>query len=194
MSRYSNMELLNGIRRNDRIILEFIYNNFYSNINFFIKKNNGDDDDANDIFQEGNIVICRKLTANELILDCSFETYLYSICRFLWLKELEKRKAEKENLKDNHEYYDEIYDEGFEKLVEKNMRYKLFQDHFKMLGTDCQQILQMHFDKVPLQTIATIMGFKSEKYAKKRKFSCKEYLVKSIKQDLLYNQLVNGDL
>ena len=194
MSRYSNMELLNGIRRNDRIILEFIYNNFYSNINFFIKKNNGDDDDANDIFQEGNIVICRKLTANELILDCSFETYLYSICRFLWLKELEKRKAEKENLKDNHEYYDEIYDEGFEKLVEKNMRYKLFQDHFKMLGTDCQQILQMHFDKVPLQTIATIMGFKSEKYAKKRKFSCKEYLVKSIKQDVLYDQLVNGDL
>jgi len=28
------------------------------------------------------------------------------------------------------------------------------------------------------------MGFKSEKYAKKRKFKCKEYLIKSIKQDL----------
>lgn len=192
MTDYTNLELLNGILRNDTIVLQFIYKNFYSKINFFIKKNNGDDDDANDIFQEAIIIIYRKLKANELALDCTFETYLYSICRFLWLKQLEKRKIEKESIKDNHEFNDELYDDSLEKVTDLNDRYRLYQKHFANLGKDCQKILQLYFDKVPLKTIAQMMGFKSEKYAKKRKFSCKEYLIKSVKQDLEYKNILSG--
>ena len=193
MIEYTNQDLLYGILKNDTIILQFIYKNFYSNINFFIKKNNGDDDDANDIFQESIIIIYRKLKANDLVLDCTFDTYLYSICRFLWLKQLEKRKIEKENIKDNHEFNDEIYDDSLEKVADLNERYRLYQKHFANLGKDCQKILQLYFDKVPLKNIAQIMGFKSEKYAKKRKFKCKEYLIKSIKQDLEYSKILSGD-
>ena len=193
MIDYTTLDLLNGILRNDTIILQFIYKNFYSKINFFIKKNSGDDDDANDIFQEAIIIIFRKLKANELVLDCTFETYLYSVCRFLWLKQLDKRKIEKEKIKDNHDYHEDIYDDGLEKVADLNERYKLYQKHFTNLGKDCQKVLQLYFDKVPLKNIAQIMGFKSEKYAKKRKFKCKEYLIKSIKQDLEYNKILSGD-
>ena len=193
MIEYSNIELLNGILRNDTIVLQYIYKNFYSNINFFIKKNNGDEEDANDIFQEAIIIIYRKLKANDLILDCTFDTYLYSICRFIWLKELEKRKTEQENIKDNHEFNDGIYDDSLQMIFDKNERYRLYQKHFAILGKDCQKILQLYFEKVPLQTIANIMGFKSEKYAKKRKFNCKEYLIKSIKQDMHYKNILSGD-
>ena len=193
MIDYSNLDLLNGIRRNDTIVLQYIYKNFYSKINFFIKKNSGDDDDANDVFQEAIIIIFRKLKANELVLDCTFETYLYSVCRFLWLKQLDKRKIEKEKIKDNHDYREDLYDDGLEKVADLNERYRLYQKHFINLGKDCQKILQLYFDKVPLKNIAQIMGFKSEKYAKKRKFKCKEYLIKSIKQDLEYNKILSGD-
>jgi RNA polymerase sigma factor (sigma-70 family) len=193
MIDYSNIDLLNGILRNDTIVLQYIYKNFYSKINFFIKKNSGDDDDANDIFQEAIIIIYRKLKANELVLDCSFETYLYSVCRFLWLKQLEKRKVEKEKIKDNHEYNEDIYDDNLEKVADLNERYRLYQKHFVNLGKDCQKVLQLYFDKVPLKNIAQIMGFKSEKYAKKRKFKCKEYLIKSIKQDLEYSKILSGN-
>ena len=193
MIDYTTQDLLNGILRNDTIVLQSIYKNFYSKINFFIKKNNGDDDDANDIFQEAIIIIYRKLKANDLVLECTFETYLYSVCRFLWLKQLEKRKLEKEKIKDNHEYNDDIYDDGLERVVDLNERYRLFQKHFTNMGKDCQKVLQLYFDKVPLKNIAQIMGFKSEKYAKKRKFKCKEYLIKSIKQDLEYKKILNGE-
>jgi len=193
MVDYSNIDLLNGILRNDTIVLQYVYKNFYSKINFFIKKNSGDDDDANDIFQEAIIIIYRKLKANELVLDCTFETYLYSVCRFLWLKQLDKRKIEKEKIKDNHDYNEDIYDDGLEKVADLNERYRLFQKHFVNLGKDCQKVLQLYFDKVPLKNIAQIMGFKSEKYAKKRKFKCKEYLIKSIKQDLEYSKILSGD-
>ena len=193
MIEYTNEDLLHGILKNDTIILQFIYKNFYSNINFFIKKNNGDDDDANDIFQESIIIIYRKLKANDLVLDCTFDTYLYSVCRFLWLKQLEKRKIEKENIKDNHEFNDDIYDDSLEKIADLNERYRLYQKHFANLGKDCQKILQLYFDKVPLRNIAQIMGFKSEKYAKKRKHQCKEYLIQSVKQDLEYKNILSGN-
>lgn len=194
MVSYTNEELLHGILRNDNLVLQYIYKNFFYKISFFIKKNNGDDDDANDIFQEAVIIIYRKLKANDLILDCTFETYLYSVCRFLWLKQLEKRKTEREKIQDNHDFNTDIYDNAFEATVDMNEKYRLYQKHFKNLGTDCQKVLQLFFDKVPLKQIAQMMGFQSEKYAKKRKYKCKEYLVKSIKQDIEYKKILENNM
>ena len=81
------------------------------------------------------------------------------------------------------------FDHDFSELVEKNDRFKLYQKHFQLLGSDCQKLLQLFFDKVPLKQIAQIMGFSSEKYVKKRKYKCKEYLVTSIKQDVGYKKM-----
>ncbi|KOH46991.1 RNA polymerase sigma factor [Sunxiuqinia dokdonensis] len=194
MINYTNEELLHGILRNDNLILQYIYKNYFYKINFFIKKNSGDDEDSNDIFQEAIIIIYRKLKANDLVLDCEFETYIYSVCRFLWLKQLEKRKNEKEKIQDNHEFNEEIYDRSFEETADLNEKYKLYQKHFKNLGKDCQKILQLFFDKVPLKQIAQVMGYQSEKYAKKRKYKCKEYLVKSIKQDIEYKKILEDNI
>lgn len=190
MINYSNEEILNGILRNDNVILQYIYKSFYYKVNLFVKKNNGDNDDANDIFQESVIVIYRKLKANELVLNCSFETYLFAICKYLWLKNLTRQKTEKDMIMENSSM--EEYDHDFMEMADKNERYKLFQKHFQMLGSDCQKLLQLFFDKTPLKQIAQIMGFNSEKYVKKRKFKCKEYLVTSIKQDINYKKIVNA--
>ena len=189
MINYSNEELLNGILRNDNVILQHIYKSFYYKVNLFIKKKSGNNDDANDIFQEAVIVIYRKLKANELVLNCSFETYLFAICKYLWLKNLTRQKIEKDMILENSSVEGE-YDHDFMEMADKNERYKLFQKHFQMLGSDCQKLLQLFFDKTPLKQIAQIMGFNSEKYVKKRKFKCKEYLVTSIKQDINYKKII----
>ena len=189
MINYSNEELLNGILRNDNVILQYIYKNFYYKVNLYVKRNNGDNDDANDIFQEAVIVIYRKLKANELVLNCSFETYLFAVCKYLWFKQLTRNKNEKDLLQENFSYEND-YDD-FNEDADKNERYKLYQKHFQMLGSDCQKLLQLFFEKTSLKQIAQIMGFNSEKYVKKRKFKCKEYLVTSIKQDINYKKIIN---
>jgi RNA polymerase sigma factor (sigma-70 family) len=165
-------------------VLQFIYKNFYSSINFFIKKNSGTDEDANDIFQEAIIIIYRKLKSNNLVLDCSFETYIFSVCRYLWIKQLSKIKYEKELIEDNLRYDEEIYDEQFEQVTVINERYRLYQKHFSNLSKECQKILQLSFDKVSPKTIAQVMDLKNEKYVRKKKYDCKELLIETIKQDL----------
>lgn len=190
MTEYSDEQILKGILRHDNIILQYIYKQYYYNVNYFIRKNQGNEDDASDIFQEAIIIIYRKIKENDLVFEkSSFKGYLFSVCRFLWLKQLEKRRIEKEKLNDSLPFQEELYDDNLNELVEKNEKYSLYQKHFSTLSSDCQKLLQLFFDKVSLKEIADIMGYKTEKYAKTRKYKCKELLVSRIKQDAEFKKI-----
>ncbi|MCL3780472.1 sigma-70 family RNA polymerase sigma factor [Prolixibacteraceae bacterium JC049] len=191
MIDYTKEEILNGILKNDNLVLQYVYKKYFYKINFYIRKNSGNDDDAHDIFQEAIIIVYRRLKENRLeITGASFETYLFAVCKMLWLKQLDIRKNEKVDYYEDQGFIEDVDAEDLQEVVEKHERYRLYQKHFKNLGKDCQKILQLYFDKVPLKQVAQIMGYKSEMYAKKRKYKCKEYLVKSIKQDLDYKSRI----
>lgn len=188
MTRYTTEEILEGIRRHDIKILQYVYKTFYSYIKYFVISNSGNDDDAQDIFQEALVVIYRKLDKNNLNISCTFKTYLYSVCRLLWLKQLERRKTKKEFSLDNEDYI-ELADDTID-LSEQNEKYSLYQKYFKRLGEDCRKVLEMSLEKISLKQIAEIMGYKSEKYAKKRKYQCKERLINEIKNDPKFKELL----
>ncbi len=194
MTVYSDEQILKGILRHDNLILQHVYKQYYYNVNYFIRKNQGSDDDASDIFQEAVIIIYRKIKENDLVFEkSSFKGYLFSVCRLLWLKQLKKRRVEKERLNDSLPFLEELYDDNLNELVEKNEKYSLYQKHFITLSTDCQKLLHLFFDKVSLKEIADIMGYKSEKYAKTRKYKCKELLVSRIKQDAEFKKILEDD-
>jgi RNA polymerase sigma factor (sigma-70 family) len=193
MKTYNDEQILKGILRHDNLILQHIYKQYYYKVYLFIQRNSGNEDDANDIFQEAIIIMYRKLKENDLIIETSsFQGYFFSICRFLWLKQLEKRRTEQEKINDILPYQRDIYDDNLSDLVEKNERYSLYQKHFNTLSTDCQKLLQLFFEKVPLAEIARIMGYKGEKYAKKRKYTCKELLISRIKQDTNFKKILEN--
>ena len=91
MINYTDAQILKGILRHDNLILQYIYKQYYYKVNYFIKKNQGSEDDASDIFQEAIIVIYRKLKENDLIFEkSSFQGYLFSVCRFFVVKATRK--------------------------------------------------------------------------------------------------------
>ncbi len=191
---YSDEQILKGVLRHDNLVLQYIYKQYYYKINYFVKKNRGTEDDASDVFQEAIIVIYRKMKDNDLSFkNGSFAGYLFSVSRFIWLKQLEKRRIERERLTETLPFQENLYDENLVELVEKNERYGLYQKHFATLSPDCQKLMQLFFEKVSLREIAKIMGYKSENYAKKRKYKCKEILIKRIKQDTEFNKILKDD-
>ncbi len=99
MRNFSDEQILKGILRHDNLVLSYIYKQYFYKVNAFVKKNNGSEADVSDIFQEAIIVIYRKLKENDLLFENrSFEVYLYSVCRLLWLKSLKNRKTEREKI------------------------------------------------------------------------------------------------
>lgn len=192
MTRKSASELLNGIRRNDKKILEGIYSECFPAIRYLVIVNSGNEHDAKDIYQEGILIIYEKLKNDDFKITCTFKTYLYSVCRLLWLKHLDEIKKNKLKLIEDEPFKD--YYENIQLDYEKNERYQLYRKCFLTLSKDCQRVLELYFGNVSLKTISKIMGYKSEKYAKKRKYQCKLSLTKKIKRDSKFKELNNEEL
>ena len=190
MSQYSVDEIITGIRSRDNTVLQFIYKEFYPTVHHFILSNNGNGDDAKDIFQESIIVIYRKLKEQDhFFLNSSFKTFIYSIARHLWLKHLRTLKYEEQRIIDHHKYI-ELKEEPF-KIENEDLRMSLYQKYFRLLPEDCQKILTLTARDVPQKEIANMLGFSSENYIKKRKHYCKEFLICKIKEDPMYKDLMD---
>ncbi|WP_372755165.1 RNA polymerase sigma factor [Labilibaculum sp.] len=177
---YTTEAILEGISMSNNDVLNYIYSKFFPSIRNFIENNNGNEEDARDLFQEAIIVIYRKMKKEPLVLTCNFRTYIYSICKLLWLKQLEKRKNSKEI--SSEAILENRLDEAAP-TYEQTERFRLYQKHFRLLGPDCKQVLRLTLEKVSLREISEIMGYKGEKYAKKKRYQCKQALMQSIKSD-----------
>ncbi|HMP88352.1 MAG TPA: sigma factor, partial [Lacibacter sp.] len=86
----AELELLNGLARNNHAAIESLYLQHYGMIQAFVVNNNGSSDDARDIFQEAMILLYEKAQDPAFELNCKIKTYLYSVCRRLWLKRLQQ--------------------------------------------------------------------------------------------------------
>lgn len=188
MSEYTVEEIINGIKTRDSCVLQFIYRNYYHSIHHFIINNSGSQEDAKDIFQESIIVIYRKVKEqNHFLLSSSFKTFIYSIARNLWLKNLRTRKYEGQKIQDQQKFI-ELKEEPF-KISNEDLKMSLYQKYFNKLPVDCQNILRLSAKDIPQKEISEALGFKSENYVKKRKHGCKEKLIAMIKEDPRYPDL-----
>lgn len=185
LNKTVSKKLIEGIRNQDKTVLKSLYADYFPTIKRLVIDNNGTEQDAKDVFQEGIIIIYRKIKEGTFELTSSFKSYIYSVCRFIWIKQLSKNKenAEQQNVYLEYEGISDISNDEYQ----KNEEYKLYQYHFKRLGKDCQKLLQLYLMKVPLKEIAEELGIDSMQYIKRKKYKCKEQLVRYIKSDPNYN-------
>jgi RNA polymerase sigma factor (sigma-70 family) len=193
MIHYSDEAILEGLRLRSDYIINFIYKEFFPLIRFLVTENGGADEDAEDTFQDGIIIIYNKINGNQLVLTSSFKTYMYSVCRNLWLQKLNKRKAIFDKLTDVEEFIDLPKDLLQEANIIEIEMHRIIQIHFLALAEDCQKVLRLFIKNIPLREIAAIMGFKTENYAKTRKYMCKEELKKRIADDPRSQNFLRND-
>ena len=91
MIHFTDEAIVEGIKARDNRIIRYVYKEYFPTIKFLITTNSGTDTDAEDVFQDAMIIIYRKVVGDGLILTSSFKTFLYSICRNLWLQRLDKK-------------------------------------------------------------------------------------------------------
>jgi RNA polymerase sigma factor (sigma-70 family) len=183
MIHYSDEAILEGLRLRSDYIVNFIYKDYFPLIRFLVTENDGSVEDAEDIFQDGIIIIYNKISINQLNLTSSFKTFMYSVCRNLWLQKLNKRKAIFEKLTDVEEYIALPQNLIQEDSQAETELHRIIQIHFLSLEENCQKLLRLFAKNIPLNEIAVTLGFKTEKYAKTRKYMCKEELKKRIAND-----------
>ena len=171
---------------NGKIIAE-IYSRFFPKIRQFILSNFGNEDDAKDTFQEALLAFYNNASKPEFRLTCQFETYLQAIARKIWSKQLRTRKVRKSAL--NQLPLALVTDDGEEAAIQEE-KHRLYLKHFNTLSENAQAFLSLYLQGLDMKSIAQELGLASEAYARKRKFKCKEMLMKRIKRDEDYRRLI----
>lgn len=161
---------------------------FYSGIRRFVLFNNGREEDARDIFQDVLLVLYQKIRKDDFVLTCTLGTYIYSIARLLWLKELEKRKRNVPGPVDVDEFIEP--GAGIVEQAEYNERMMLYRNVFERLSNDCKRILSLFLEGLPIAAITKQMGYKNDQHTKNRRYRCKISLLKRIRVVYGYKELV----
>ncbi|MBO9203718.1 MULTISPECIES: RNA polymerase sigma factor [Niastella] len=160
-----------GLNKHDQALLA-LYKNFPA-VRKMIRLKGGNAQDAEDVFQEALIILCRKVKETEFVLHAQLSTYLFSVCRFLWKDELKKRK--KQSVLDFESGLSTMEEQQWEGWVEEEARIGLAEKVVRELGERCREVLLLFYNGgMKLKDIAAKMGYSSENTAKNQKYKCLE--------------------
>jgi RNA polymerase sigma factor (sigma-70 family) len=179
----TEQQLLEGLALNDRKAIETIYKRHYNMVQALVLNNSGYPDDARDIFQEAMIVLYEKVRSGSFELNCQLKTFLYSVCRRLWLKRLGQLKrsfSEVENLQDTVPIEDEL-----ERHEQRNRDFQVMEQSMLSLGEPCRSLLKAYYlEMKSMVEIACDFGYTNADNAKNQKYKCLMRLKKIFNQNV----------
>ncbi len=163
--------LLRGLVNNESKAIDTIYKENFNMVQSFILNNNGSYDDARDIFQEAMIALYEKAKSESFVLTCQIKTYLYSICRRLWLKKLQhmgRYISQSEALEETVAVEDDL--EFHEK---RNADFAIMERALGSLGEPCKSLLESYYiHKKGMTEISAEFGYTNADNAKNQKYKC----------------------
>jgi len=165
--KLTDSQIIERIKLGDESALDYLYKQHYKMMLRMVIRNNGTEQEALDIFQDALIVFWQKAINVEFELTSKISTYLFSVCKNLWRKELERKKKFEDSEKEEHEY---------NQLESKEM-IKIIHDCIDELGDSCKKVLSYHyFDGLSMDQIAIKMGLANSDTAKTKRYKCKKRL------------------
>lgn len=166
-----DIALLEGLAQNKRQAVETIYAQHFNMVQSMIINNNGSADDARDIFQEAMIVLYEKSRSGSFELNCLLKTYVYSVCRRLWLKrlhQLQKFIPEVNGLEETVPVEEEI-----ENHEQRNSEFVMMEKALLSLGEPCKSLIEaFYLQKKNMSEIAGNFGYTNSDNAKNQKYKC----------------------
>ncbi|MDX1904961.1 MAG: sigma-70 family RNA polymerase sigma factor [Thermonemataceae bacterium] len=168
---YSEADIVAGLRKGDNKILEFVYKQNYPAILHFVIQNNGTDQDAKDLYQEAILVLYEKLKQENFLLTCQLKTFVYSVCRRLWLKKLREKGRYYGKIEDFESFIP--FEEDELHIEENEHKYGAMAKALEMLGEPCSTLLKdFYIDSMSMQDISEKMGYTNADNAKNQKYKC----------------------
>jgi len=170
-------EVILGILNDSKDILERVYKSYFPMILKLIISNNGDEDDAKDIFQESVIVLYNKIKSENFQLNSKLKTFIYSVCRRLWLKRLSQKNKSKVYVKDFEGLIP--VEEDLDYHQQKDKEFIQMAEAMILLGEPCRTIIEdFYINANSMQEICEKFGYTNADNAKTQKYKCLQRLKK----------------
>ncbi|MGH1386685.1 RNA polymerase sigma factor [Kordia sp.] len=170
----------------DAAFLQQLYAKNYYGVEAYVLKNSGTKEQAKDIFQHGLLVLYTLLKKEKLQIS-SFDNYLFTVCKNLWIKQSSKNNVTKLTI-------ETLVDEPLDlaSFHIEQLQWDLYREKLDLLKEACKKIIKMALAKVSYAEISKKLKFSNENAARQKTFRCKTKLFKMIQSDPRFKKLKNN--
>lgn len=177
MIREDDQEVIKAISSDDpkrrSKSLQVLYDRCFPKIEVYIANHKGTSTDAKDIFQEAMVIFYDNLCLGNFRGDSKVDTYLFSICKNLWLQQLKKLKR--------HDTFLGEMTLIAEEPEEQHINRSLLNEVFGELKDECRKILvDFYYKKKSIKEIMRNTSMNSEQALKNKKGRCLKYLMRIV--------------
>ena len=165
-----------------------IYKSHFAFVKSYVLKNSGDNDEANDLFQDSIIALWDNINSGKYTHtnDTMLHGYFRNICRFKWL-EILRAKGKMVSISED-ENFDVAGDDTILNALIKRDEINTFNEIFAAISEKCREILTLfYYDKKNMKEISEITGYEISSM-RNEKYKC----VEKLRQVYLRQTKANG--
>ena len=187
--QFTEDQFIDGLRTGNNEVLSALYKKYYNIVLKFIVNNSGTQEAAQDIYQETIIVLYENVQKPGFELNCQLQTYIFSIAKRLWLKQLKKSSKTFLFKEDGENELVDVSEEISEHLNKEVELDKLTQS-LTELGEPCATLIKdFYVHKLSMDEIAVKFGYTNADNAKNQKYKCLQRLKKCFFEILPVEQI-----
>jgi len=187
--QFTEDQFIDGLRTANNEVLSALYKKYYNIVLKFIVNNSGTQEAAQDIYQETIIVLYENVQKPGFELNCQLQTYIFSIAKRLWLKQLKKSSKTFLFKEDGENELVDVSEEITEHLNKEVELDKLTQS-LTELGEPCATLIKdFYVHKLSMDEIAEKFGYTNADNAKNQKYKCLQRLKKCFFEILPVEQI-----
>ena len=181
--QYTDTEIITAIKSGQADqVLQFLYDTTQIKTRAYILKNNGSEDEAQDIFQDAVLSFYRYVLAGKFDDGKSVDGFIFTISKNLWVNRV-KQKSRMVRGDQGLENTSIIEDDYLVRTIDEERAQKI-QTLLAELGEKCKDLLTYTiFYKMRMDEVAEKMGFSGANAAKTRNYKCKQKLIQLLKDN-----------
>ncbi len=166
-------EIIEKVRSGDNKAIKMLYKSGFPAVHRFIIKNQGDADDAAEIYQQAFIVLYERLQTEDFTLQSTAGTFLFAVARNLWMATLKERKRFSTGQDWDLDGYESGTQMMMPEILAKEREYDIMESSIEHLGEPCRSLLKAFYhEKLSMEEIANRMGYTNADNAKNQKYKC----------------------
>lgn len=176
--QFTDTEFLDGLRTGNDLLLSALYRKYFGMVLKHVLNNSGTEEEAQDIYQETIIVLYNNVQKPSFELSCALQTYIFSVSKRLWLKQLNKNS----NVYKLTESADEdgtLVDvsSDLREFKEQEEQFEKMNESLKELGEPCKTLIEdFYLQRLSMEEISEKFGYTNADNAKNQKYKCLQRL------------------
>lgn len=172
----NNKAIIEAIKQGDnQVILRSLYKKVLPDVKRFIRKNGGNSEQAEDMFQEGVVAFILAVKEGRFNEENTIGAYIKAVVRNKWFDQFKLKLREEEAVKNLHK------NQSIEESTISEEQIHTLQVLLKNLGEKCEKLIRLSvFEGYSYIDIANITEMASEDVVKTSIYRCRKKLKNTV--------------